>query len=435
MSYPLGLLTPVSHFHNSHDPNFDPRSTDSLIHEETRTKHTISGANGRTNDKASSSHQSQSCPIVPSPTGPPKSLDQFSRDEFVWLSRACHEDEHFADIRRNSVEDDFRVNIEDMSFLTRMDLTHFQDTCNKSVAIYTGCSDWQYRTMNRVIFNYVYRRWYRPYRNDIYHQRYLCKLIALEGLPDAGNPTIASNRARTTSILAVRNKPNPNRGVIDSLVNMHRFLCDDAEAMKARGFDPEKHFVVQPLFKALLILVDPAFYRLEDSKQVGRMPVFMVKTGVKDGLSEPVTFDSIQRKITSSYEIDEMEVVKTSLAAAIDLVMTLEVRETVVCGSRPNPYITSRQDAKDLNKKLVKMFGPDVELVPDDSLDHEWVDTRKHPRWEAAATVMPNRETVSIYDAGNGKYRIPQLVMVLQEQGLFNDQELRRTFEGLRKCS
>lgn len=71
---------------------------------------------------------------------------------------------------------------------------------------------------------------------------------------------------------------------------------------------------IQPSFRALLIVVDLRYYRTESSKTVGRLPLFLVRTGIEDGLSAPITFESIADKVGGYLHNGEphMAVVKTT---------------------------------------------------------------------------------------------------------------------------
>ena len=82
---------------------------------------------------------------------------------------------------------------------------------------------------------------------------------------------------------------------------------------------------IQPLFRALVIIINSRDYRLEDSKSLGRMPVFVAHTGLEEGLSAPVTFDSLGDRV----EICP-GVIKTTLETAIGIVINLEARERAV---------------------------------------------------------------------------------------------------------
>jgi hypothetical protein len=92
--------------------------------------------------------------------------------------------------------------------------------------------------------------------------------------------------------------------------------------------------MLNPLFKAILMIVCTDEYNDEDRDTIGSFPVYLVRTGVEDGLSAPISFDSISAKV----EPQEAEgTVKTKLDTAIDFVMALDAREEAAFGPQPNP--------------------------------------------------------------------------------------------------
>ncbi|POR34223.1 Uncharacterized protein TPAR_05552 [Tolypocladium paradoxum] len=212
-------------------------------------------------------------------------------------------------------------------------MSDFLDTCNKSVPVYIPVCDY-WPLLVQVLHNYIYRRWFRPYRSEIEHHRFICKFITPEDLPDAGSPSQAT---------------------VDSLVSLNRAICAEVEArrriyeetftsgdeMAVYKLQPVKDYrfhILQPLFKALLIVVCFESYRNEDSKAVGRLPVFLVRTGVEDGLSAPISFKAIASKI-DGYAGEARSAVRTTLETAIDFVMDLEAREAAIFGLQPDPAL------------------------------------------------------------------------------------------------
>lgn len=56
------------------------------------------------------------------------------------------------------------------------------DTCNKSVPIYIPAGEHPL-LLNLVLHNYIYRRWFRPYRSEIEHERLLLQVHRRPQLP------------------------------------------------------------------------------------------------------------------------------------------------------------------------------------------------------------------------------------------------------------
>ncbi|QLI71383.1 uncharacterized protein G6M90_00g074860 [Metarhizium brunneum] len=147
-----------------------------------------------------------------------------------------------------------------------------------------------------VLHNYVYRRWFRPYQSEIDHMRFICKPIEPRDVPE-------EKRDGTASTI---------------------------------------NHILQPLFRALLVIICSKAYNKEDSKHIGPLPVILVSTGIEDGLSAPIKFDSIKDKIRGYVEGMNRKAVKTTLEVAVDFVMGLEAREAEVLGLQPDPVLVWR---------------------------------------------------------------------------------------------
>jgi hypothetical protein len=72
-------------------------------------------------------------------------------------------------------------------------------------------------------------------------------------------------------------------------------------------------------------------YHNEDSKTVGKLPAFLVRTGIEDGLSASITFKPVVDKI-DGYVGATRSIVKVTVETAIDFVLDLEAREAAVFG-------------------------------------------------------------------------------------------------------
>lgn len=112
------------------------------------------------------------------------------------------------------------------------------------------------------------------------------------------------------------------------------------------------HFhVLQPLFRALVLFAAADFYTCQDSKHIGNMPVFLIRTSIEDGLSAPITLDSIHNKIdknSKSFSSEYGNIVKTSLKAAIDFVLELEALETAAYRLNPDPATIAREEPEEI---------------------------------------------------------------------------------------
>ncbi|PNY26145.1 Uncharacterized protein TCAP_03924 [Tolypocladium capitatum] len=322
-------------------------------------------------------------PWTPMPFSSDKPYSECTREEILWYLRTDLEGEH-----RHSIHfymHTYTPSVRDINRLPEMSISDFLDTCNKSVPVYIPPFD-QRLLLSQVLHNYIYRRWFRPYRSEIEHQRFICKFITPQHLPSAGSPS---------------------QSTVDSLVSLNRAICAEVEARRltyeetfaagdeiaayklARVKNHRLH-ILQPLFKALLIIVCFESYRNEDSKTVGRLPVFLVRTGVEDGLSAPVSFKAIADKI-DGYAGEARSAIRTTLETAVDFVMDLEAREATVFGLQPNPADSSIPEGVAGFWKAVRGDEP---LVGPSS---KFVDIEKYPSWAGngesyESWVMPQHE-------------------------------------------
>lgn len=220
-----------------------------------------------------------------------------------------------------------------------------------------------------VLHNYIYHRWFRPYRSEIDHGRFICKFITPQHLPNDGSP--------------------PTPSTIETIISLNKAFCSGFEACRLAYDEGVAHetgcmmitkdkslHILQPLFKALLIVISAQDYKLEDSKTVGGLPVLLVRTGIEVGLSEPITFEPIVDKMRiESYDGETIRTIRTTLEIAIDFVMELEAREVAAFGFRPSPITTwpswkPPEDSEGIEADL-PITGP----------SSQFVDTKKYKEW------------------------------------------------------
>lgn len=116
------------------------------------------------------------------------------------------------------------------------------------------------------------------------------------------------------------------------------------ERSRAQIIRDQHNFILQPLFRALAVAIRVQHYDVELT-DIGRMPVTLVRTGVEDGLSAPITFDSIASHLTMvvlSGANGVMTAVETDLETAVGFLMDLEQREIATFGLRPDPVESTR---------------------------------------------------------------------------------------------
>ncbi len=299
---------------------------------------------------------------------PERPLSEYSRSELLWDMRTTSEGFHRHMIHHHAVQLTYLLSLQKLDSLPDMSFRDFIDTCNKSVPIYIPDST-NSRILHIVLHNYVYRRWFRPYRSEIERQRFICKFVDTIDLPEE---VIAS------------------QSTIDSFIAANRAVCAEVEACRARCnelvasrgtlqdeggtyLDPQFH-ILQPLFQALLIIISSAEYDGEDSGNIGRIPVLLVRTGVEAGLSAPITFDPIADKV-EGYLGATSHVVKTSLETAIGFVLDLESREAAAFGLQPDPVAAGQCD---------RYYDPWQRFIPGERLhgqSSQFVDTDEYPQW------------------------------------------------------
>lgn len=224
----------------------------------------------------------------------------------------------------------YTPNVDDIACLT-LPKEQFADTCNKTVPMYFIPRSITH-LLKMVVHNYVYRRWLQPWESELDWQRFLCKPIVPHGLP--------------------KEEIKPSSSSLNTLVRLNQAICEATVALRdeykwraASGDDGWKScevpnyesYILQPLFRAIMIVVSEAYYLNETSEAVGKLPVFLIRTGVEDGLSAPITFDAISDSIISRVDGVGAGAVQTTLETAIDFIIGLEEREVTVFGFQPNP--------------------------------------------------------------------------------------------------
>ncbi|KAI1173536.1 hypothetical protein F4777DRAFT_600537 [Nemania sp. FL0916] len=288
-----------------------------------------------------------------------RSTDQLTREEFLWALRTSAEGEHRISIHRYAVVRGYKVEIGKP--LREMDLVDLYDRCNKSVPIYILAAPKDQSLLNLVLHNYIYRRWFRPYRSEIEHGRFLYKSIVAFSFPEKETWLSQSTTA--------------------AIVSVNKDICAETEKTRLKfqqmldtgasfpyysreAYEKNQFYILQPLFRAMLILVSSWDYKLEDSSTLGTLPVYLVLTGITDGLSAPITFESIAGKIDTDIKTTP-GTAKTTLETAVNFVMGLEEREAAAFGLRPDPV------------ESWKLLGYKEKEEP----TSRFVDPERYPHW------------------------------------------------------
>lgn len=172
----------------------------------------------------------------------------------------------------------------------------------------------------------------------------------------------------------------PSQATVDSVMFLNRSICARVETYRRTydeqmalptptGDEDDQYYILQPLFRALIIIITTTNYKMENSEEVGRMPVCLVRTGIEDGLSAPISFDSIEGK-TPVRQQGSTEVIQTSLETAVDFIMALDARESAAFGLRPDPVAAAAAQRALVLRTTgdETLVGPTSRLVSDEMI-------------------------------------------------------------------
>ncbi|KAK2612589.1 hypothetical protein QQS21_001360 [Conoideocrella luteorostrata] len=301
--------------------------------------------------------------------------NELTADQLLWYERTDEEGSHRHCIHLHAVMLTYEPSMKNATNLPAMSISQFVDTCNKSIPIYIiPCPKVQ--ILKIVLHNYIYRRWFRPYKSEIDCARFICKFITPQDLPKEVSPSQSTINGLVSLNMAICNG-------VDAQRNNYRAQRENSKALDDRRINPDVR-ILQPLFRALLLIISGEKYCDEDSKTVGGLQVCLVQTGLKDGLSDPITFDSIpDDKILRRLESVGAGGIETTLETAIDFVIDLEAREVAAFGLQPDP---------------VAIWEP-LELSPETWREKEppvgpssrFVDTSKYTKWTGGGEHYENR--------------------------------------------
>ncbi|QYT04031.1 hypothetical protein H0G86_010966 [Trichoderma simmonsii] len=261
-----------------------------------------------------------------------KLLSEFSRDELLWLFRTDLEGSHRYKIHTVVAIPPYEPSVRDAAANCLPDIPtyHWIDICNKSVPVYILPGP-RWLLLRVVLHNYIYRRWFRPYRSEIDFIRFICKFVIPQDLPDNTKVSLST---------------------VDTIISLSKAVIARFEAQRIieveeRATTPDwcsiswsspknlDHYILQPLFRALVIIVSDEKYNKEPSTALGNLPVYLARTGVEEELSAPISFEPLATKIIC--HIEPGRVILVALETAIDFIIGLEAREAAAFGLRPDP--------------------------------------------------------------------------------------------------
>lgn len=209
----------------------------------------------------------------------------------------------------------------------RVELENIQDSCNKSTAIYTinprpkpHTRAYNQDSDNRSdMILYIYERWFQNHNVDTDFGDFVAKLICIR-------------------------PPLDEQVTVEDIIKVHQLWCEHVDltlpscatdksllgvAVQDRPYNPDHgpiginsdqniHFKLRPLFRALILVADS-----NSSQKGSERVVHLIRTNLAE-LSAPITFSSIEPKIDHDFSRGH---VTTTLSAAYDFVMALELRE------------------------------------------------------------------------------------------------------------
>lgn len=236
---------------------------------------------------------------------------------------------------------------------------------------------------------------FRPYRSEIDWNQFLAQVIRIQEDP-AGPALLATDEpvkvarvaASVSSALCARVEATQRK-----ILERPNRTYDEMEALRVElgceywePIQDHKFLLLRPLFRALAIVIKSADYNTS-VPAIAEIPVVIVLTGVEDGLSAPITFDSIADRIRVCHQAeDAIQVAETSLATAVTFAIDLEQREVAALGPRPDPAETG----KDPRRSCFLAPGEALMLVQCDGWEGEeapegpsssWVDLDVYPHW------------------------------------------------------
>ncbi|KAK0613531.1 hypothetical protein B0T14DRAFT_499001 [Immersiella caudata] len=164
---------------------------------------------------------------------------------------------------------------------------------NKSVPVYFMRDRYHGDLVTYMMEPYIYARRFRPYRSEIDHGEHLCKLI----MSPCDKDDLPPNSFDTP----------PSKSTVEAVTSIVHEVAAD--------------------------------YTDETPNTISQFPVYLIRTGVEDRLSAPISFDSIPVK--TQVHPDDPNLIKTTLESAVDFMMAMESRETAFLGPPPwrNPKI------------------------------------------------------------------------------------------------
>jgi hypothetical protein len=211
--------------------------------------------------------------------------------------------------------------------------------CNKPTTLYLSPSGQRNNVCPTIILGCIYKDWFLRYDNE---------------------PNFEFSRFFADPVRITSTGPQ----AVADIVRSHKSLCDQASRLLTsldRGEKPspccklttQTHKLL-PLCRAIILVLDELDEDVEEDED-GRISldeysqaqsVLMVRTGDESHLSTPITFEHIRKQVfrlkRDDCDLGGIEVIRVSLALAVDFVTTLQQREDVATPSGMNNHTIDR---------------------------------------------------------------------------------------------
>jgi hypothetical protein len=291
-----------------------------------------------------------------------------------------------------------------------MKIREIESCCNKSAPIYilphASLSRWDWQLLRIVLHNYLYRTWFQPYRSEIDCGQFLAQPIivsstppppSLEGPADAARFVSSMSGAICAHVEATQQKIGDRGHDVTPLNELRVLAAELGSSADSEWIHGQKFLLLQPLFRAVAVVIRSNDYSIA-VPAISQIPVLLVLTGVDQGLSAPITFESIMDKSRAHHRLEHsIQAVETSLATAVGFLMYLEKRELAALGPRPDPVEACKDPRRGmfLNNDRIAFFarmrgweGHEAAEGPSSG----WVDLDIYPHWSGDGAEYDQRE-------------------------------------------
>ncbi|KAM0440471.1 hypothetical protein ACHAQK_005878 [Fusarium lateritium] len=316
---------------------------------------------------------------------PPQAASQ--QEKILLEVRGIIEAQHRRDLYFGSVTMPFATctmplgSCGDMSHnsIYKMSPFDMEDCANKTVPLYIILKDahaetghtFSFSFLTLALHNWLYHKWFRPFRSDIDNNEFVAKVFLPKHLPKTDSPV----------------------SLAEDINRLNKETCNQVLRLQeqCRGKEPhplyapghprdQRHFILQPLFKAITIILQAKDYTVF-VKDIGKIPVLLSLTGEEHGLSRSLSFESIRHQVD---KFVSKTVVQIPLETAIDFVLAQQEHENAVFGPQPDP-VESTKDLGDrsgyLDDITTTMRNRGWGDEPFKGPNSTWVDVEKYPEW------------------------------------------------------